>query len=443
VISRRREPAPGPDAWEDEGRRLAPQLAGLSVAVVLGADASAAARVAIGAARATARERHVAVADLTGATAALGVIAPGATGPGITESFVHGISLNDVARPAADQTPSLFILPRGAEPLTAELVRSERWGRLAAGFAEAGALLLILAPSDVPGLETLVPRTDGVIAVGTADVPMAWRVIAQVGDQRSTPAEPAIAPAPRAPSRRRAAIVIVTVLALAAGGLALWKRGWTGMGLPASVARTTPASAGRAAGQAVGTGALTVGPGAPAPTLPADTVPVAEPVNPSDSAIAAQFAVEIVATNTATGANLWLRERGARLPGGTVSPVVMGAARVRWHKVLAGAWRDRFGADSMLAALRRDGVLGAGAGLVVRVPLALLLEAEVPRADAAARVAALAARGVEGYALLQDDGSVRLYAGAFETAAAAVPLDAELRAAGLHPQLAYRTGRTF
>jgi hypothetical protein len=53
------------------------------------------------------------------------------------------------------------------------------------------------------------------------------------------------------------------------------------------------------------------------------------------------------------------------------------------------------------------------------------------------------ARGVPAYALVQDDDSVRLFAGAFETAAAAVPLDADLRAAGLAPQLAYRTGRTF
>jgi hypothetical protein len=53
------------------------------------------------------------------------------------------------------------------------------------------------------------------------------------------------------------------------------------------------------------------------------------------------------------------------------------------------------------------------------------------------------ARGVPAYALLQDDGTVRLYAGAFDAAAAAVPLDADLRGAGFTPALAYRTGRTF
>jgi hypothetical protein len=121
----------------------------------------------------------------------------------------------------------------------------------------------------------------------------------------------------------------------------------------------------------------------------------------------------------------------------------MGAARIRWHRVMAGAWQDRAGADSLLRALREEGVLRRGTGLVVRVPLALLLEAGVPRGVAAARVAALAARGVSAYALLQEDGTVRLFAGAFDTPAAAVPLDADLRGAGLAPTLAYRTGRTF
>ena len=176
---------------------------------------------------------------------------------------------------------------------------------------------------------------------------------------------------------------------------------------------------------------------------PADTVSVSVPVNPLDSANAAEFAVELVATNTAAGANLWVRDRSAQLPGVTVTPVLLGTGRVRWYRVLVGAWRERQGADSMLASLRAEGVLLAGSGLVVRVPLALLLETDVPRGAAPARAAALVARGVPAYALLQDDGTVRLFAGAFESAAAAVPLGADLRAAGLAPQLAYRTGRTF
>jgi hypothetical protein len=410
VIGRRRPPAPAPNPWEEEGRRLAPQLAGLSSAVVIGLDAEASARVALGAGRAVALDRRVAVADLVGAPAVLGTLADAAGAPGIIDSFLRGVSLNDIAQPAADGTPSLFILPRGSEPtLPEEMLQSDRWSRLAAGFAEAGALLLIVARAGTPALDALVRQTDGVVSVGDAEIPMEWRVIAQAGER---------VPAPTPPARRAQG---------APSAVALWRKSPRPWGQP--VRAPAPVGAPQPAARPV----------APA----ADTVRVPDPVNPLDSAAAAQFAVELVATNTAAGANSWIREHGIQLAGLTVSPVLLGASGSRWHKVIAGAWRDRTGADSLLAALRDEDVLRAGAGAVVRVPLALLLETDVPRSAAAERVAAMAVRGVAAYALLQDDGSVRLFTGAFETAAAAVPLDAELRAAGFTPQVAYRTGRTF
>lgn len=428
MIGRRRPPAPAPNPWEEEGRRLAPQLAGLSSAIVIGLDAESSARVALGAARAVASDRRVAVADLVGAPSVLVTLADAADAPGIIDSFLRGVSLNDIARPAADGTPSLFILPRGSEPtLPEEMLHSDRWSRLAAGFAEAGALLLVVARAGTPALDALVRQTDGVVAVGDAEIPMEWRVIAQAGERVPAPAPPAVR-SQRAPSRRgRWLLAAVGGALLVATGVALWRQ-W-----PRATARPagTPAPAGAPQPAAR--------PVAPA----ADTVRVPDPVNPLDSAAAAQYAVELVATNTAAGANSWIRERGIQLAGLTVSPVLLGTDGSRWHRVIAGAWRDRLGADSLLAALRNEDVLRAGAGAVVRVPLALLLEMDVPRSAAAERVAALAVRGVAAYALLQDDGSVRLFTGAFETAAAAVPLDAELRAAGFTPQVAYRTGRTF
>lgn len=438
MIGRRRPTAPAPNPWEEEGRRLAPQLAGLSSAVVIGPDAETSARVALGAARAVASERRVAVADLVGAPAVLGALPGAADAPGIIDSFLRGISLNDVARPAADGTPSLFILPRGNEPtLPEEMLHSDRWSRLAAGFAEAGALLLIVARVGTPALDALVRQTEGVVSVGEARIPMEWRVIAQAGERTPAPTPAAMrtpSPTPaamrssaRSPLRRRRLIAGLVAVLLVAAGVALWQLAPRRAAQPASAPPrvATPQPAVLPAAQ------------------PADTVRVSDPVNPLDSAAAAQFAVALVATNTAAGANLWIRERGNQLAGLTVSPVLLGAAGARWHKVIVGAWRDRAGADSLLAALRDEDVLRAGAGAVVRVPLALLLEAGVPRRAATARLSALAARGVSAYALLQDDGSVRLFAGAFETAAAAVPLDADLRAAGLAPQVAYRTGRTF
>lgn len=442
MIGRKRPTPPVPDPWEEEGRRLAPLFSGTSAAVVVGNDPEAAAHVALGIARAAALERRVAIADLTGASPTLSTLAGAGDGEGhgITDSFLYGVSLNAVARAAADGTPSLFILPCGSESTVPEDVfRSDRWRRLAAGFADAGALLLLVATAGTAGLAALVVQTDGAVSVGDARIPLEWRVLAQAGDR--TPVAARAAPAD---SRRRPWSLVslvsagLLVLTIAIAVASLWPRA----GGPARDAalRTAPAGTPSPIDAAVApssdAAAGTVG-------VPADTVSVGLPVNPLDSANAADFAVELVATNTVMGANSWLRERGAKLPGVTVSAVLLGAGRVRWHKVLSGAWRDRAGADSLLASLRDEGVLRADAGLVVRVPLALLLEAGVPRGASPARVTALVGRGVPAYALLQDDGTVRLFAGAFETAAAAVLLDADLRAAGLAPQLAYRTGRTF
>ncbi len=462
MIGRKRPTPIAIDPWEDEGRRLAPLFSGTSSAVIVGNDPDAAARVALGIGRSAALERRVAIADLTGASPTLDLLAGEGDSHGITDSFLYGVSLNAVARPASDGTASLFILPCGTESTVPEDVfRSDRWHKLAAGFADAGALLLLVATAGTPGLAALVVQTDGAVSVGDAQLPLEWRVLAQAGDRT-----PVVTPSGGAPRQRQwtamsllsAGLLVVTILIAVAS---LWPRGTpqtaatrlkapagalTEVPAPTPVAAAAPEAATEAAAGAASGTAAGAAPGASLTTAaPArtDTVSVETPVNPRDAAIASEFAVELVATNTAPGANLWLRERGAQLPGVTVSPVLLGTGRARWHKVLAGAWRDRVAADSMLAALRKERVLRADAGLVVRVPLALLIESAVPRGAAPARVAALVARGVPAYALLQDDGTVRLFAGAFETAAAAVTLGADLHAAGFAPLLAYRTGRTF
>jgi len=431
----RRKSAPAPaNPWEEEGRRLAPLFGSISSAVVIGTDAESAARVALGLARAAGLERRVAIADLSGESPTLRTLAGAADGQGISDCFRDGVSLNAAARPAADGTASLFILTCGSDlPVPEDVFTSERWGRLAAGFAEAGALLLLVARAGTPGLDALVTQADGAISVGDALLPLEWRVLAQAGDRA-----PVVRPeegrsrVPRAvrpagPLRVLGAVLFMT--AVVAGVTLLWQRWQSTNRVPPR--RAAPAASAESIAAVI------------QPLTPADTVAVLAPVNPQDSTIAAHFAVELVATNTVAGANSWLRERGDRLPGATVSPVLLGAGRLRWHKVLAGAWRERTGADSMLAALRTEGVLRAEAGLVVRAPMALLLEAGVARGAAPALVAGFVARGVPAYALLQDDGTVRLFAGAFETAAAAVLLGADLRARGLAPQVAYRTGRTF
>ena len=55
--------------------------------------------------------------------------------------------------------------------------------------------------------------------------------------------------------------------------------------------------------------------------------------------------------------------------------------------------------------------------------------------------AAYRSKGLAAYALLQDDGRMRLYAGAFERAEDAVLLAAAFRADGEAPIVTYRMGR--
>jgi hypothetical protein len=112
--------------------------------------------------------------------------------------------------------------------------------------------------------------------------------------------------------------------------------------------------------------------------------------------------------------------------------------------VTSGAYTRRYQADSLLQALRQARVLTDSAGSIARAPLALLVDS-VPMqggiADAVrAAVEKYAARGLPVYALIQDYGGARIYAGAFAAADQSAGLIRTLRGAGLNPVLVYRTG---
>jgi hypothetical protein len=83
------------------------------------------------------------------------------------------------------------------------------------------------------------------------------------------------------------------------------------------------------------------------------------------------------------------------------------------------------------------------AGAVVYLPLAFRIEQDVAAGAAATAVRQYLARGIPAYALLQDDGSATIYAGAFDSAEQAALLIPSLRAAGIEPTLSFRLGRTF
>lgn len=419
-----------PVAWEDAGRQIAPLLGSYSAVVVTSGDPVAAAHVALGLARAEAARRRVVVADLVGDLAPLSALLADDDIHGITDTILYGASINKVARPI-EGTQNLFVVPAGTEQVDSEeIFGSQRWRRLAAGFAGSGGLLLLVARSDSPGLAALIDQVDGAVIVRDSEIAAAPAalILARVPSPTRTLKVPFLRDVGIPPLRfRRMAPLLAAPVLLAlliAAGVVFR-------------ARQAPHEA---------------TPGIPPPRAatvtppPRDTVLVAPPANAADSMAAARFAVELLVANTPEGANFVLRKDKASLPAATVAPVLIGPERATWYKVVAGAYTRRSQADSLLRALRTGKILKDSAGSIIRVPLALLVdsvESQGGITDAlAASIGKYADRGLAVYPLIQTDGGARLYAGAFERPNDAAELLRTLQGAGLQPVLVYRTGRT-
>jgi hypothetical protein len=173
-----------------------------------------------------------------------------------------------------------------------------------------------------------------------------------------------------------------------------------------------------------------------------DSAPArAVPDYPGDAKNPSAFAVRVGGANTPAGAILLLHQIGTSAPAGTYAP--LSSLGNGPYGVYAGAFTSTSEAEAYLRQLRTHGQLSETSGTVLRLPLALLIERDVAADAAAARAAALVARGFPVYALRQADGRAWLYAGAFASAAESTPLSDALRAAGLNATLAYRTGRPF
>ena len=443
------ESRPTAAAWEDEGRRIGAGLDAITAIVVVASMADDAAAVALGIGALQAKRRRVVVVDLAGDTATLARLVTGDDPHGLSDSFRYGVSLNRVAHRIGDGE-NLFVLPSGSEAvLDEDIYRSDRWRRLVAGFREVGALLVLVAPDSAPALDALVAFTDGSVAVGSVAVPgrvidvaaaprVARRTASSSADRGaansarrgSGPAthEAAIAlpdrPRPSALLIASGIAVVAVAALLVVRALGTGTSGAPGVG---PVAATTVAVGQRS----VDSAAAVVAPDAP---------PVR---NPADSARAAAWGVEIAKFSTPTGALIRVRDE---LPKSTSAPtfgiVAIGADATLWYRVIAGAAAARPAADVQLAALRRAKAIDdPTAGAVVSVPFAFRLQADVAATSASSVAAQYLGRGVPAYALLQDDGSATIYAGAFETADQAALFMNYLRAAGIEPALTYRIGR--
>lgn len=425
-----------PVAWEDAGRQIASLLGSYSAVVVTSSDSVAAAHVALGIARAEATHRRVVVGDLVGDIPSLRSLVRDEDPHGITDSFLYGVSLNKIGY-AVEGAENLYIMPTGTDPLIdEEIFRSARWTKLAAGFGEAGALLLLVAPSDSRGLGDLIDQIDGAVLVKDADLPAAPSalLLARVASPTPTLKIPLHRITARAASWKQhrwfyPVLGVIVFVLIASLGLALMLARVGQVARPPAPVAAKPVPA----------------PTPPPPRPAPETLHVAPPANVNDSASAAAFTVEMLVANTAEGANLFVRKNGAALPAAAVSPVPIDPEQTTWYRVTAGAYTRKYQADSLLFALRKSGVLTDSAGSVTTTPLALVVDS-VPSqggiVDALhAAVEKYTVRGLSVYALMQDDGGALIYTGAFARADQSAGLVRTLRGAGLNPVLVYRTGR--
>ncbi len=448
--------------WTERGRDLGATLNEYHAVVVVGSDPVATAEVALGLARMQAMHRRVAVGDLFGEAPPLQALVGEDDAHGIVDSFLFGVSLNRIARQVPD-SGELFIMPSGTAPIDPdELFANPRWKRLAAGFREVGALLVLVAPAEASHLRDLVDSTDGAIIVGDtvpADMPvaqsLAWLRPKRGGPTALAGAAPLAqvqAPRPMPPRDRSriAAGIAGLLITLAMVGAGVWfaqrpfatdhapqKAAVTPANTAAATAGTLTAdSMAKARADSVRADSIAQAGGFGAPS---DSFPVLAASNPVDSARASAWAVRLEQTNTKSGAILDLRGRFETVPAGTYGYDL----RTRFYLLVAGAYPTRTGAESLLVQLRDRKVLAQGIGSVSSLPFAFMVQPDVPAADVASRLARFAARGQPVYALRQTNGTANLYFGAYESAQQAALAVPTVREAGLTPTLVYRIGRVF
>lgn len=456
--------SPVPEAgaldWEGEGQRIGASLDQLHCVVVLGEDVEATALVALGVALSQSGHRRVAVGDLLDEAPPLQRLVESDDPHGLVDSFLFGVSLNRIARPVAD-AGELYILPSGSQPIDyEEMLPNGRWRRLASGFREVGALLVLAAPASAPAVERLVEATDGAILVGDVvppQLPVA-QVIASVrprprvveAEEPAVVAESGEATTPASTRRWRfprvplpaavGGVLAASILALT--GLWLASRPFDRGHAPPSMEHLhdnrTPDSAAGVAGTPI----------APTPDTTTQTVDASEVpdvADPADSAQAAAYAVSWLKLNSQAGAMMRLQRDGTGIPASTYTPIAVNGAP--WFELRIGAYATQADAESLLATLRGNELVPADQGVVIRAPLAFVIDSASSEAAAKKLVSTYLARQLPVYALRLAPRSRsggynwRLYVGAFTTPIEASLYAKMLRDEGIAPVLVYRIGR--
>ncbi|MEP6836258.1 MAG: hypothetical protein ABJB74_22910 [Gemmatimonas sp.] len=446
-------------SWEVLGRNAASLLDSVNSVVIAASDPASAASFALGIARVHGSSRRVAIADLVGEVAPLQALITGEDGHGISDSFLYGVSLNKIARPL-EGSGNVFLMPSGTEPVANEAVyRNDRWRKLAAGFHQVGALLLVVAVPETPGFAELCAYVGAVFPIGDP-APQPPPGVTVIALPLPTPAEvervvaKARAVGSEDPKSRRrnfiaaffALLAIAIIVGVAWSNIVhLLPDRLTALlpgGKPSSAAtalgdRTKSSTAGaeNSSGQA-GVAANAVTSSAIAGNSAALVI-----ANPQDSALASAFAVYLQAGSTRESATP--DSRTQLLPAVAISPVILDGDSVQWFRVTVGASRDEATAVALLTRLRTAKILGASSGTIVRVPLAFRLDEGLSAEATSQKIADYEKRGISAYALKQADGRVSLYTGAHETVQQARSLADSLRTQGVNAVLVYRTGRAF
>jgi hypothetical protein len=419
------------DAYVHAGKKAAVAVRGYSTVLVVSDDPIEAAEAAIGVARVESRHRRVVIGDLAGEVAPIQSLVGVADPHGIYDSFIFGTSLERVMYSVKDND-NLKVLPSGTDSAAiAEIVGSRRWRRIATEFAATDALLLLVAAANAPGLDKLSSQLDGMLVIGNPRLEVGPEAVLLARIPHPTPeAAPKKIPAPVEQPfvRWRGVAMAGGVLALLLIALAILRPGGASR-LEFSRAPDT----------------VIIPDSIAHDSIVAPAAEVLLPANPQDSATAANFAVEILNANTAESANFELQRHGEMMPAATISLVPMGSTEAVWYKVFAGALSDSAQAERLLRSLRRRRIVADSLGRVVRVPLALRVDSVPSQAAVLSKsqemVKGYAARGVAAYALMQADGSARIYAGAFQTPEESSLSATALRVAGATPVLEFRTGR--
>lgn len=417
------------------------------------ADLAWAAGASRAAARAVARSgRRVGLVDLSLEHPAL---RSGAGEEGIVDAFVFGVSLGHVAH---EEEPNLHVIGAGTQPPDpAEVWASERWPRLARGFRQEGALLLLFVPpaalphlsAPLDGLVVLAPQgyrpdspTFPEIGQRLAQgVPLLAVVCeahpAPVSGPPPKPVRPSIR-TPRAVAgrpQRLAARPVVVMGVLLAGGAALAALLWRGSPRPPPAVPGVPAAQpaggpGGAAGGAAG-------------VAPASGAAPATAVRPStaDRGDSLFYSVQVAAFSRAEQAAAYAERLARRAGAATVSPVRLGRQGL-WFRVMVGALSTAAGADSLLRELWRSKLVERGSGTILRTPHAYLVARPAGREATAAVLEGVRRQGMAGYIVAAPGGEVQVLVGAFEDPEQARVADSLLRLAGLEAKLVSRMGKT-